>query len=236
MSKWILLELSEYSLSNMDIDLILLDKYINNLQVPILRFYSWKKKTISLGRNQDINDINIDFCRKNNIRILKRPTGGKAVFHQGDFTYSLVASKKDGFSTNIHESYLKISKAIIYSLKLAFPNLNLQIGEENTRNYSKEAFCFESSTISDININGKKIVGSAQFRKGDYFLQHGSIILNQDFELLKGIFSNNLKFKLTSFYLNLGYIPDYETIKNCIIKGFREYFNIEFTYKSFNEI
>jgi lipoate-protein ligase A len=237
MKKWIILELSETSLlDNMSIDLLLLEKYIKNSEYPILRFYNWKQNTLSIGRNQNIEEINIDFCKKNNIKIVRRPTGGKAVLHQGDLTYSIVASSKDGFYNNINESYLQVSQAIINGLNSEFKDLNLQIGNDSTKEYVNNSFCFDNSTITDINVNGKKIIGSAQLRKGNFFLQHGSIILNQDFELLKGIFNNKLKLSLTSFYLQLNYVPEYEIIKNCIIKGFKNYFKIEFIYKSFDKI
>jgi lipoate-protein ligase A len=231
---WRLIEVSESnSFSNMAIDEFLLDRYIKNPEaLPVLRFYSWERPTVSLGRSQTFDEINLDFCQKNNLKVVKRPTGGKAVLHQGEFTYSIIASSKDGFSPSIKESYMQISRALIFSLKECFPELNAEIAEDTSTEYRKEKFCFEKSTVSDINISGKKLIGSSQLRKGDFFLQHGSILINQDFELIKSIFPYELNLSLVNLADVVGYIPDYKIIKNCILQGFRKFFRIEFIYDS----
>lgn len=215
-------------LSNMDIDLSLLENFIKNNEKPILRFYSWKKPTISIGRNQNENDINLEYCKKNNIDIVKRPTGGKAVFHQGEFTYSFVSSKKYGMPENLFDSYIIISKALILGLK-KLKNINMSVGDDETKKYTNSAFCFSSATVSDLNFDGYKIVGSAQLRKGSALLQHGSILINQDFSILPKIFNDTIDINNQKNLIDiLGFEPSFEELEKAILDGFSEFFGVGF--------
>jgi lipoate-protein ligase A len=213
---------------NMAIDLDLLEKFIKNNEKPILRFYSWKKPTISLGRNQNETDIKLEYCKKNNISIVKRPTGGKAVFHQGEFTYSFVSSKKYGMPESLFDSYVMISKALILGLK-KLKNINVSVGEDETKNYTNSPFCFSSATVSDLNFDGYKIVGSAQLRKGNALLQHGSILINQDFSILPKIFNNNIDINNQKNLIDiLNFEPSFEDLEKAILAGFSEFFGVAF--------
>ncbi|MFN8674040.1 MAG: lipoate--protein ligase family protein [Candidatus Sericytochromatia bacterium] len=212
---------------NMDLDLFLLNEFIEKDLTPILRFYSWEKPTISLGRSQNLDEIDIEYCKKNNIDIVKRQTGGKAVFHQGEFTYSFIASKKFGLSDNIFDSYKQISEAIIFSLN-KLKKLDLFIGNE-TKKYFTSSFCFATSSVSDINFGGKKFIGSAQLRKGSNLLQHGSIIINQDFSLLKNIFKGHINIEeQINLSEILGFIPTFEELEHVLLAGFSEFFEVYF--------
>lgn len=215
---------------NMSYDLELLDKYITQKTKPILRFYSWKPHALSLGRNQSLEDINIEECKKYNIDIIKRPTGGKAVLHQGEVTYSFVGGKIDGLPNNIFESYIEISQAIIKGLEKLTDNKCFSIGNEPVKDYKLNSFCFAKSIVTDINYSGKKMVGSAQLRRGDNFLQHGSILINQDFELLKKLFHIKID---TDSLINLSDIVSIglnrKQITKNVLEGFKEHFSVDFT-------
>jgi lipoate-protein ligase A len=223
---------------NMAIDEALLDIYLQNNSGPVLRFYRWSKPTLSLGRNQKISEINLEGCKAQGIDIVARPTGGKAVLHQSEFTYSFIAGKKDEMPENIFASYLIISRALICGLEKLKAGMSLTIGEEQGADYFRNSFCFSSSTVSDLNYYGSKLVGSAQLRRGDALLQHGSVLIDQDFTILDKIFAkqdNNAG--LINLKDILGFVPSYENIKNCILEGFRDFFKIEFKSDSlsFNE-
>lgn len=227
---WYLLETEHMpGFENMQFDLQLLEKYILENSKPILRFYSWEKITLSIGRNQKIEDINLEQCKKRGIDVVKRPTGGKAVLHQGELTYSIVGGRKDHFPVNIFESYKEISKAIILGLEQITKDQKFLIGDKPNSDYKSQSFCFSSSTVSDINYAGKKIVGSAQYRKGDNFLQHGTILINQDFSILKSLFNHEINTdELVNLSEILGFTPSHNQVKDCIIKGFKEYFSVNF--------
>lgn len=212
----------------MSIDLELLENFIKNNEKPILRFYSWKKPTVSIGRNQSLSDINVEYCQENNIDVVKRPTGGKAVFHQGEFTYSFISSKNYGMTENLFDSYVKISKALILGLK-KLKNINVSVGNDETKNYTNSSFCFASSTVSDLNFEGYKIVGSAQLRKGNALLQHGSILVNQDFAILSKIFNTPVNIENQKNLIEiLNFEPSFEELEKVILQGFSEFFEVTF--------
>ncbi len=213
----------------MQFDLSILEKYISGFYPPTLRFYLWNPVSLSIGRNQKIKDINLIECKNRNIEITKRPTGGKAVLHQGEITYSFVAGKKDGFSDSIFDSYIEISKAIIKGLENLTKNKLFSIGDKPSNDYKFKSFCFSSSTVSDINYLGKKVVGSAQYRKGENFLQHGSILINQDFNILSSLFNNSIDTnELINLSEILGYIPQREKVIECLIEAFESFFSVDF--------
>lgn len=214
-------------LENMNYDIDLLNEYVNKNTSPFLRFYRWKPITLSIGRNQNINEINLDECKKNKIDIVKRPTGGKAVLHEGEITYSFIGGKRHGLPDNIFDSYIEISKAIIKGLESLTNNNLFSIGDQPVNEYTNNSFCFSTSIVTDINYQGKKLVGSAQLRRGDNFLQHGSILVNQNFKLLEKLFIHQID---TNSLVNLSEIIeqiDYKKIKENILKGFKTHFNID---------
>jgi len=230
MQEWtfIIDEEPHHGFENMAIDEALLDYHILNDTLPILRIYKWIRPTLSIGRNQNTSEINFEKCKEFEIDVVRRPTGGKAVLHDGEITYSFVASKKHGFSEKILESYMQISQALVSGLKDINKDLDLSLGKIKTKEYMKNSLCFASSTIADINYLGLKIVGSAQLRRETSLLQHGSILINQDFDKLPKILNNcNRKSNQVNLIDILSYIPEYEKTKNCIIKGFEETFGVK---------
>ena len=116
-------KLIEYKINtgkyNMDYDSFLLDEAIKNEEKePIIRFYGWSPACVSLGRNQSIEHINVEYCKENNIDIVKRVTGGRGLLHDDEVTYSFICPSNflDGGSSII-KSYKEISSAIIEGFK-----------------------------------------------------------------------------------------------------------------------
>lgn len=171
---------------NMSMDEELLNDSIDNKLEPSLRLYGWSKPTITLGRNQSECGINQDFCAKNGIDIVRRVTGGRAVLHDKELTYCFivpVSYLKNGNS--VIESYKQISQALIN----AFQDLGIELSYPEYKKVSvKNEYCMAISTVADLCYKGKKLIGSAQFRKHDYILQHGSILLDVNKSILEGIF------------------------------------------------
>jgi lipoate-protein ligase A len=181
--KWFFINNQRYQAQkNMQIDLSILEKAMIDSIAPVLRIYSWSPPALSLGCNQKIATINETLAREYDYDIVHRPTGGRALFHQGDICYSFVINKamlKMGH--NVSGSYKEISAALIEALKYAGIE-NVKIGASD-KIYTKSPACMAISTGADLEYKGKKISGSAQLRKNDYILQHGTILLNQDFSL-----------------------------------------------------
>ena len=175
---------------NMDYDSHLLDSAIEQkLSEPIFRLYGWNPSCVSLGRNQNENFLDKDFLSKQNIDVVRRITGGRALFHNDEITYCFVCNAdilENGDS--VINSYHEISQFLIDT----FSDLNIEIsyGQKKVSKIAKD-YCMLLSTGADLCYKNKKIIGSAQCRKNGYILQHGSILYNYDIELLKKIFENS---------------------------------------------
>lgn len=159
----------------------------------ILRFYAWEVPTISLGRNQKVLGINENFCNQNNIPIVRRITGGRALLHDHELTYSIICNKKilkDG--NNVINDYKELTGTILSALKLS--GIEADYGEKTKSNIGA-GYCMNLSTICDINYNNKKFIGSAQYRSNTHILQHGSIPISLNKPYLDKIFNGEVDFE-----------------------------------------
>ena len=172
---------------NMQKDADLLENAIKDkLSEPIFRLYGWSPACVSLGRNQKSDFIDENFLQSNNIDIVRRLTGGRALLHDNEITYSYVcpvSSLEHG--ENVTESYKEISQIFIDKFKQL--GIELEFGGKPARGHFD--YCMLVSTGADLCCNGKKLIGSAQFRKEGYILQHGSILYDYDKTLLEKIFN-----------------------------------------------
>ena len=157
----------------------------NHLDKPIFRIYRWKPYCISLGYHQKLDEIDVAGCNKDGIDIVRRETGGRAVYHSEEITYSMIIPKTSEFySDSILEVYNKISTVLVKALKLSgITNAELESGKApDFKELYKEkisSVCFSSTSTYEVVVNGKKLVGSAQKRLKDSVLQHGSILFGK---------------------------------------------------------
>ena len=162
---------------NMQIDSDILDEAVeSNASEPVFRLYAWSPKCISLGRNQKD-----DFLAGVNIDVVRRLTGGRALLHDDEITYSCVFPVSvipDGESVTL--SYKYISGILIDFFKTL--GVELDFGENKHHNTTFD-YCMLLSTGADVCYQGKKIIGSAQCRKHGYILQHGSILFGYEKDL-----------------------------------------------------
>jgi len=172
---------------NMQIDSDLLDYAITeNIKEPIFRLYGWEPPCVSLGRNQDESFLDINFLNSKGIDVVRRLTGGRALFHDKELTYSYITPANTiPNGENVTESYKYISNILIDIFKIL--DIKLEIGGL-ARHISKNNYCMSVSTGADLCYMGKKFIGSAQCRKNGYILQHGSILLDYDKNKLDNIF------------------------------------------------
>jgi lipoate-protein ligase A len=147
-------------------------------EVPVLRFYQWSAPTLSFGRsNANFSDIDFSAVADFGIQGVVRQTGGKTVLHHKELTYSFITQ-------NISMGILECYKKIGFILQKALIKLGVQsFMEKKEKNKSKGLICFQETSSYEIEVAGKKLVGSAQKRKKKNLLQHGSILLDIDFEL-----------------------------------------------------
>ncbi|WP_308897756.1 lipoate--protein ligase family protein [Candidatus Desulfosporosinus nitrosoreducens] len=151
---------------------------------PVLRFYGWHPATLSLGYAQSYDkEVNEEACRAEGIDIVRRPTGGRAVLHQYELTYSVIAPEQDPqVSGTVTESYLKISKALVAGFQALGIPAEMSLG--GLGKATGTAACFDAPSWYELVVQGRKLVGSAQMRKEGMLLQHGSILLHFDADLL----------------------------------------------------
>ncbi len=167
---------------NMALDEAILESVGAEKVSPTLRFYAWKPAAVSIGYFQGINDeVDVEACRLRDVDVVRRVTGGGAVFHSQELTYSLVMPENYGFASgDILSSYRTICGGVI--MGLAQLGINARF-----------------APINDVVADGRKLSGNAQMRKHGCILQHGTILLSVDvdemFMLLK-VPSEKLKGKL----------------------------------------
>ncbi len=145
---------------------------------PVLRFFLWKPYCISLGKHQKITDINAEKALADGLDIVYRPTGGRAILHAEELTYSVVF--KNELTGTIEETYRLISEALAEGLRAFGIPAMMNLVQPDLKSWYKQPsskLCFSSSARHEIQVNGKKIVGSAQRRIAGAVLQHGSILM-----------------------------------------------------------
>lgn len=177
---------------NMHIDRMLLENAIKTqTKTPIFRLYGWSPKCISLGRNQKADFIDRNLLKTYGIDLVKRPTGGRALLHDKELTYCYICAAdtlQNGDS--IMDSYREISQIFYEPFKKL--GIELETSRKHHSNYDVN-YCMLVSTSADICYKGKKLIGSAQYRKDGYILQHGSILFDYDKKLLEKLFKEEVK-------------------------------------------
>ncbi|HEX38139.1 MAG TPA: lipoate--protein ligase family protein [Candidatus Cloacimonetes bacterium] len=171
---------------NMALDEALLFGIINRKLSPVVRVYDWDPPTVSFGYHQKIEEhILPEKIKEFGFGIVRRPTGGRAVLHYDEVTYAVIAPIEGILSGSILDSYKRIGEVLLASLEdvgIEATMKNSMPSEQEQKNWTNP--CFSSASKYEINYRGSKIIGSAQIRKGNALLQHGSILLNHNQELM----------------------------------------------------
>jgi lipoate-protein ligase A len=213
---------------NMAVDEFLFQSLTDEPQT-FLRFYSWKNPTVSLGYSQKVPEVaDVEFCKKNGIDIVRRMTGGKLVLHHKEVTYSLTSSDTEILTANLSDSYRLISEALMEGLKKMglTPSLASPAPQEYVRGNLP---CFSYPSRNEVEVDGKKIIGSAQKRVGTKFIQHGSIPLEEDDDLLTSISfleEPDEEVRMISLSEALGRSIDFDQAVGVFTQGIEEYFGV----------
>ncbi len=200
---------------NMAVDEAILECHLHGSAPTTLRFYGWAPPAVSIGYAQRIDPQVVSYIISRGFSVVRRPTGGRAVLHQGDLTYSYIGSSiEQGGTTGssstasnlallapgVSKSYLQICEGLIEGLKRL--GIEAEIGR-GKGGYNRFQDCFQSTTSADLQVNGLKVVGSAQLRRKHAVLQHGSILLNQDQLLMPQLLSGSASGQVKSNHLDL---------------------------------
>jgi len=230
----------------MDFDLELVKHFSGS---PVLRIYQWKPYCISLGANQDFNSIDQRKVFVDGIEIVKRPTGGRAILHAEELTYSVVYPiSSEKLPKQIYlEINLALKEGLInYNSKLE--SIDLEHTQPHFPSFYKDAkstLCFAVSAMNELNYDGKKVAGSAQRKIGNIILQHGSILCGSyhkkiiDYLNLPSEKVAEIDHEIESTTTELETILDdkinYSKLSQSIKKGFENHFNIKFEEEIFSE-
>ncbi|MGE5603202.1 MAG: biotin/lipoate A/B protein ligase family protein, partial [Nitrososphaerales archaeon] len=165
---------------NMAVDEAIAQAIAGRLVPPTLRFYAWVPPCVSLGRNQAVAGVDLARCAERGYDVVRRPTGGRAILHTDEMTYSIVASPEHPLMQGyVLDSYLRISHGLVAGLR----RLGIDAEEApgtNRAGPDVSAACFEVPSAYEIVAGGRKLLGSAQARRGTSVLQHGSLPLVGD--------------------------------------------------------
>src|SRR5712691_743536 len=162
---------------NMAVDEVLLDGVAAGTSPPTLRFYEWKPPCLSLGYFQPFDVVDVDGCRALGVEVVRRPTGGRAILHDRELTYSVaLPASVLGQDGGVLPSYYRLSLALQDGLRrLGVP---ATLAPESAGSSAAHGpVCFDRPSAHEILLHGRKLVGSAQMRRGGGLLQHGSILI-----------------------------------------------------------
>ncbi len=214
---------------NMAIDKAILVANSKELVPPTVRFYGWTPPAISIGYFQGLTEeIDLDACRTYGVEYVRRITGGGAVFHEKELTYSIVIPESHPhMSKNILESYSRICGAIIKGLQ--------KLGIQGTY-----------APINDILVSGKKISGNAQTRKYGTILQHGTILMDVDVEKMFSLLKvpnekikdkmiHDVKQRVTSIKHILGKELSFDQVAQAMKHGFEQEFTMHLVEEPLSE-
>ena len=190
MTEWRLVDSGPCSASyNMALDEAIATEVRKGNAPATLRFYGWERASVSLGSFQKITDLNLPYCITNNIPVVRRPTGGRAILHGDELTYSLSAENDGLFSGGLLDTYRQVSTALKSALRMLGADITMKTERESGKTLTRSPLCFKSTSYGELSWRGNKLIGSAQKRWKDGFLQQGSIPYTIDEENTRRIFN-----------------------------------------------
>lgn len=231
---------------NMQVDRDTVLKVQQGIVPQTLRVYAWEPWAISLGYHQQESDIDTRRAAADGIDVVRRPTGGRAILHAREVTYSVVMFSQ---GRGTQEIYRVISEAIVTGLKKICSSVEFELSQPNFSQLYRKAEsipCFSASAKYEIQIHKKKLVGSAQHRYTshhfpDVILQHGSILLGDEHkqitkyirntdENVAGKMKSDLSTKTISLEEAMQRTVSYDEVVDVVKSGFEEAWNISFSH------
>jgi lipoate-protein ligase A len=218
---------------NMAIDEALLHLHVPGQSQPTLRFYQWSPPAVSLGHFQNRHTIDLLACRELGLDVVRRTTGGRAVLHQDDLTYSVIGDSSQGLPSSLDAAYRLLCKGLLAGFRLI--GFEAESGREKVRTPQGD-ICFVRAAIGDLVYQGRKFMGSAQTWHGASLLQHGSIMLEPQTRtwqlIIKKERAEPISEKLTSRMISLreilGRKVDIGELKQALKMGMAEALQVEF--------
>lgn len=218
---------------NMAVDEALLRGRLQGSSSPTLRFFAWAPPTISLGYGQRLDGrIDLEAAGRLGVGLVRRPTGGSAILHEGpdlELTYSVVARAGDFPGAEVLlDTYRWIAGALAEGLRSLGAPVEM-VSVQPSDPATMPAFCFARTGSFELEVGGRKVVGSAQRRQGGGFLQHGSVMLGADVVRLRSVFPSadplpdcDPLAAMTTLEAALGRRPSFRETADQLAGGFRK--------------
>ena len=224
----------------MAVDEAILEHIHRGESKPTLRLYSWNPPCLSLGHAQPFKDVDVERLRARGWEVVRRLTGGRAILHTDELTYSVTGSADEPvLAGGVLESYNRLSKALLHAVRDLGLAVEVKENEGSPAGQNSNPVCFEVPSTYEITINGKKLIGSAQARKKEGVLQHGSLPLTGDLTRICDalVFENetarqNAKERLLSRATTIESVLsagiDWERAAQSLVHGFEAELGIQF--------
>ena len=216
---------------NMAIDRAVLACRERGTSPPTVRLYSWEVPTVTLGRFQKVQDVDVGLALDRGFDVARRPTGGRGVLHDDEITYSFVARRDNGVPRGVAASYRYLSAALVAAyVALGVP---AQVAPRERGRAAGRAACYLHTTQADLSLGAAKLSGSAQVWKGDAVLQHGSFVVSRDPALEARLFrlgpegEDALRSEAATLLDALGCRPSPAAIVSAIRDGVRGAFGVD---------
>ncbi len=219
---------------NMARDVAILDAVATDQSAPTLRLYGWDPPCLTLGRHQGNEAADLDFCRAEGIDVVRRPTGGRALLHHLELTYSVVAPLGAGpLPSGLQDAYRTICGALVRAARNLDVEAELTPGEVNLHLPGPRTTvpCFEAPAGGEVVVRGRKLIGSAMRARGGAMLQHGAILLDWDGRLQAGAMGLDddaeLRRQVTTLRDELGRTVARDELERTIVTAFAEQLGID---------
>ncbi len=225
---------------NMAVDEAILEAIGRGEAAPTLRLYAWQPACLSLGYAQSASDVDFQALADRGWELVRRPTGGRAILHTDELTYSVIGPQSEPrLLGGVLESYHVLSAALLHALQiLGIPAQALEKPLPLAGSDPKGPVCFEVPSNYEITVEGKKLIGSAQARRKQGVLQHGSLPLYGDLaritqalvftgEKERSAAAQRLFQRATTAELILGRPLDWESAARAFERAFCETLNLE---------
>jgi lipoate-protein ligase A len=226
---------------NMALDEALLQSVQAGLALPTLRLYDWVPATLSLGYAQPLRNVDLTKLEELGWGIVRRPTGGRAILHVDEITYSVTAPiAEKRIAGGVLESYQRLSGALLKAVELLdVPAIGNQVRKKESKVSEPNPICFEAPSDYEITVDGKKLLGSAQARRKEGVLQHGSLPLHGDIGRIANalVFSsenkrtraaNRVRQSAATVQDGVGSIISWDHAAKAFKQAFAEVLNLEF--------
>jgi lipoate-protein ligase A len=240
LAKWrLLITKPTDGVMNMAIDEAIIASAASGESLPTLRFFDWSPPCLSLGHAQDVEDVDLSRLESLGYGIVRRPTGGKAILHIDEITYSIVTRQDDPrVEGGIVESYRRLSEGLMRGLELMDLIVTRPHRSPRPVRSDENPICFEVPSNYEITVSGKKLIGSAQARKQGMVLQHGSLPLAGDIARICDVlkFENDearekakdrVRGRAITLEGALRQVVPYQTAERALAQGFKEKLNLK---------